>query len=93
MTQDISSTPAENDPCMWGSATLVMLVSSTCMTVTIITVNVMAHRRAGVRGASGENSAVTRAWRRVTPVALRALDRAGSRADAPPRCRPWSLSP
>src|SRR2546425_6635229 len=39
--------PADIEPCMWGSATLVTLVSSTCMTVTIITESVMAHRRAG----------------------------------------------
>src|SRR5438445_5012965 len=48
MTQDISSMPADSEPCMWGSATLVTLESSNCMTVTIITENVMAHRRAGV---------------------------------------------
>src|SRR5262249_946651 len=52
MTQDISSTPADSEPCMWGSATLVMLVSRTCMTVTIITEKVMAHRRAGATTAS-----------------------------------------
>src|SRR5215468_12596412 len=45
-THDISSRLAENEPCMWGRATLVMLVSSTCMIVTIITENVMAHLRA-----------------------------------------------
>src|SRR2546430_13667769 len=44
--------PAESEPCMWGSATLVTLVSSTCMMTTIITVSVMAHRRAGDSGAS-----------------------------------------
>jgi hypothetical protein len=52
MTHDISSMLAENDPCMWGSATLVMLVSSTCMTVTSITEKVMAHLCAEPRGAS-----------------------------------------
>src|SRR5580765_3557262 len=46
MTQDISSMPAESEPCMWGRATLVTLESRTCMTVTIITENVIAHRRA-----------------------------------------------
>src|SRR5512144_1301755 len=51
MTQDISSTPAESDPCMWGSATLVMLVSRTCITVTIITERVMAHFRKGESGS------------------------------------------
>ena len=51
-TQDISSMPAESEPCMWGSATFVTLVSRTCMMVTIITDIVMAHRRAGEIGAS-----------------------------------------
>ena len=51
MTHDISSTPAESDPCMWGSATLVMLVSSTCMTVTSITEKVMAHLRKDCSGS------------------------------------------
>jgi len=48
MTHDISSIPADIEPCMWGRATLVTLESRICMTVTIITENVMAHRRAGV---------------------------------------------
>src|SRR5712691_6235621 len=52
MTHDISSTLAESDPCMCGMATFVTLVSSTCMTVTIMTENVMAHRRPGETGAS-----------------------------------------
>src|SRR5215467_6237080 len=47
ITHDISSMPAESEPCMCGRATLVTLESSTCMTVTIMTENVMAHRRAG----------------------------------------------
>src|SRR5215510_4217778 len=59
MTHDISSTPAESEPCMWGRATLVMLVSSTCMIVTIITENVMAHLRAELM----EPSVVTRRTR------------------------------
>ena len=46
ITHDISSMLAENEPCMCGSATLVMLVSSTCITVTSITEKVMAHFRA-----------------------------------------------
>src|SRR6266581_3110649 len=53
MTHDISSMLAENDPCMWGRATLVMLVSSTCITVTSITEKVMAHLCVEPRGASG----------------------------------------
>ena len=56
MTQDISSSPAESDPCMWGRATLVTLVSRTCMTVTIITDIVMAQRRAGEIGASAKGA-------------------------------------
>src|SRR5437764_33344 len=52
VTQDISSMLAEKEPCMCGRATLVMLVSSTCITVTIITEKVMAHFRAAPRGAS-----------------------------------------
>ena len=47
MTHDISSSPADSEPCMWGRATLVTLESRTCMTVAIIAENVMAHRRAG----------------------------------------------
>src|SRR5262249_53343748 len=47
MTHDISSIPADSEPCMCGRATLVTLESNTCMTVTIITENVMAQRRAG----------------------------------------------
>ena len=57
-TQVISSSDADRLPCMWGRATLVTLESKTCMTVTIITENVMAHRRAGeicpsVAGSTG----------------------------------------
>ena len=52
MTHDISSMLAENEPCMWGRATLVMLVSSTCITVTSMTESVMAHFRADPTGAS-----------------------------------------
>ena len=44
MTHDISKRPADSEPCMWGRATLVTLKSRTCMTVTIITENVMAIR-------------------------------------------------
>src|SRR5438094_7749657 len=62
MTHDISSIPAESEPCMWGSATLVTLVSRTCMTVTIITENVMAQRRVGVIGGGSSGS------RALTPL-------------------------
>src|SRR5437870_4234519 len=58
MTHDISSMLAENEPCMCGRATLVMLVSSTCITVTIITENVMAHLRAEPRGAVGASATI-----------------------------------
>src|SRR3989442_7824049 len=44
--------PADSEPCRWGRATLVTLVSRTCMTVTIITESVMAHLRAGETCAS-----------------------------------------
>jgi len=45
-TQAISSTLADSEPCMWGSATLVTLVSTICITVTSMTETVMAHLRA-----------------------------------------------
>src|SRR5262245_63214153 len=45
-TQATSSTLAESEPCMCGSATLVTLVSTICITVTSMTANVMAHLRA-----------------------------------------------
>src|SRR5262245_39661978 len=63
MTHDISSMLAGKLPGMCGSATLVMLVSSTCITVTIITEKVMAHLRAALIGASGAGGGggVTRA--------------------------------
>ena len=48
--------PADSEPCMCGSATLVTLVSRTCMTVTIITESVMAHLRAGDICASVRSS-------------------------------------
>ena len=57
MTHDISSTPADSEPCMCGRATLVTLVSRTCMTVTIITDTVMAHLRAGEICPSAAGSA------------------------------------
>ena len=44
-TQDTSSTSAESEPWMCGSATLVTVTSSTCITVTIITVIVISHFR------------------------------------------------
>ena len=53
MTQDVSSTLVESEPYMWGRATLVMLVSSICVTVTSITDMVTAHLRAGESSAAG----------------------------------------
>src|SRR6185436_450297 len=79
MTQDISSMLAEKEPCMWGRATLVMLVSRTCITVTIITEKVMAHLRPVPIGASGTAMAHVSvrlaAWLRILdqtigPIAL-----------------------
>src|SRR6266849_1730009 len=43
MTQVTSSTPADSEPCMCGSTTLVTLVSRTCMTVTSMAESVMSH--------------------------------------------------
>ena len=37
---------------MWGSATLITVTSSTCITVTVMTVAVIAHRRSALMGAS-----------------------------------------
>ena len=51
-TQETSSSPAESAPWIWGSATLVMLVSRIWSTDTSITVTVMAQRRALPSGGS-----------------------------------------
>src|ERR1700752_3857401 len=69
MTHDISSMLAEKLPCMCGSATLVMLVSSTCITVTIMTEKVIAHLRAALIGASGAGGGGG-----VTSAGTRSLD-------------------
>src|SRR5215471_6863796 len=37
---------------MWGRATLITVTSRTCITVTVMTVTVMAQRRRALRGAS-----------------------------------------
>ena len=47
MTHDVSSTLVDSEPCMCGSATLVMLVSRICITVINITEIVINHLRAG----------------------------------------------
>src|SRR5262249_4820741 len=61
-TQEISSTPAESEPCMWGRATLITGTSRTCITGTVMTVTVMAQRRRAPSGApragGGKASAV-----------------------------------
>src|SRR5436190_12504195 len=57
MTHATSSTLADSDPCMCGRATLVTLVSSTCITATTITENVSSHFRAGERSLSPAASA------------------------------------
>ena len=59
MTQEVSSTLVESDPCMWGRATLVMLVSSIWVTVISITEMVIDHLRAEdseVDGCSGSDT-------------------------------------
>src|SRR5690349_6168533 len=57
MTQSISSTLDPNDDCMFGSATLTMLESSTAVSAASITGNATSHllpaiRRAGLVGAA-----------------------------------------
>src|SRR5207245_3373927 len=90
MTQDISSRPADSEPCMWGSATLVTLVSRTCMTVTIITENVIAQRRVGVIGGGAPGSATLtplpyRPLVKLGPTAPNAIGRARCTGTLPPR--------
>src|SRR4029453_17365948 len=58
-TQDTPSTPAESEPWMCGSATLVTVTSSTCITVTTITDAGMAHFRADPTGTSPARAAVS----------------------------------
>src|SRR5438046_4331788 len=58
MTRDVASMLAWKEPCMCGRGTLVRLVSSTCITVTIITENVMAHLRPEPRGAVGASATI-----------------------------------
>jgi len=57
MTHDVSSTLVESEPCMCGSATLVTLVSSTCITATTMTEKVSSHFRVGVSSLSPAASA------------------------------------
>ena len=84
-THDISSMPAESEPCMWGSATLVTLVSSTCITVTIITESVIAHRRAReicvAVGHRASSASTTR--KRSQPSAARSPRRRSTARAAP----------
>ena len=60
MTLDVSSTLVESVPCMWGRATLVMLVSRICMIVTSMTEPVMAHLRAAGSAIAGWTGSGTR---------------------------------
>src|SRR5258706_10021290 len=57
MTHATSSTLAESEPCMCGSATLVTLVSSTCITATTMTENVSSHFRVALSSLSPAASA------------------------------------
>src|SRR5262245_2835781 len=83
-TQEISSTPADSEPCMCGSATLVTVTSSTCMMVTVMTVAVMAHRRSAPTGASPLAGASA-----LSTLALNGRHRHPRRRDA--RCRSLAL--
>ena len=76
-TQDTSSTPAESAPWMCGRATLMTVMSSTCMIVTVMTVAVMAQRSAGVSGASFAAASLV-ASMRGTPAAGAAGGRSGT---------------
>ena len=62
-TQDTSSTPAESEPWMCGSATLVTVTSSTCITVTSITDAVIVHLCAAPSSGSAADGASARAMR------------------------------
>jgi hypothetical protein len=61
MTHDVSSTLVESDPCMCGSATLVMLVSRICITVMSITDTVIIHFRDDESSLAGCWISLTRA--------------------------------
>src|SRR2546427_4553504 len=61
MIHDISSTPAESEPCMCGRATFVTLVSRICITVTSMTEKVMSHFRTVDSGAVAAGGARSRA--------------------------------
>jgi len=53
---------------MWGSATLVTLVSRTCMTVTSITQPVIAQRRYADSSTPGDSSIIRTAVTVVVPA-------------------------
>ena len=72
MTHATSSTPAESEPCMWGSATLVTLVSSTCMTATTMTEKVSSHLRLAGRSLPAASATASR-----SPPARGALTSSG----------------
>jgi hypothetical protein len=56
-THDTSSTPADSEPWMCGSA-FVTVTSSTCMTVTSITAPVIVHFRVAASGSSAAGGGV-----------------------------------
>ena len=70
-THDTSSTAAESDPWMCGSATFVTVVSSTCMIVTSITAPVIIHLCAGVMPPSASSDvSESVAVRRMEPATV-----------------------
>ncbi len=68
-THETSSTAADSEPWMCGSATFVTVTSSTCMTVTSITAPVIVHFRVAVSGSSLAGAVVEP--RRRRPGAVR----------------------
>src|SRR5262249_22125196 len=77
-THATSSTPAESEPWMWGSATLVTVTASTCMIVTVITAAGMAPRRTAPTGPSSSKDLPAS----FSVSALRGLLDAGGGLDA-----------
>src|SRR5258706_12285564 len=83
MTHDVSSTLVDSEPCMCGSATLVMLVSRICITVISMTEIVISHLRAGERSSAGCRSSVTvGSWRAGAAKSTRRLVYVRARAVA-----------
>ena len=73
MTQEVSSTLVESEPCMCGRATLVMLVSSIWVTVISITERVIEGVATGVLGAilTDEERRIIHRWFGEHPDAVR----------------------